>query len=107
MVKTFGTPFHDFAGSTIVHSVGGVLALLGAICLGPRIRKYDKKGNSRTVRAAAEAMVKLLGGTDSKRGGFFVVKRTEAKQVGPTLSQLHVSPDDIDDVDPGEQILDE
>lgn len=35
------------------------------------------------------------------------MKGAQAKQVGPTLSQLHVSPDDIDDVDPGEQILDE
>ena len=65
----------------------------------------DKKGNSRTVRAAAEAMVKLLGGTDSKRGGFFVVKRTEAKQVGPTFSQLHVLPDYINDIYPGKQVL--
>lgn len=32
--------FHDFAGSTVVHSVGGWLALTGAIILGPRIGKY-------------------------------------------------------------------
>jgi Amt family ammonium transporter len=37
--------FHDFAGSTVVHSVGGWLALAGAIVLGPRLGKYgpDKK----------------------------------------------------------------
>ncbi|HOV77648.1 MAG TPA: ammonium transporter, partial [Sedimentisphaerales bacterium] len=37
--------FHDFAGSTVVHSVGGWLALAGAILLGPRLGKYgpDKK----------------------------------------------------------------
>ncbi|MDX9920670.1 MAG: ammonium transporter [Paludibacter sp.] len=34
------TPFVDFAGSTVVHSVGGWLALAGALVLGPRIGKY-------------------------------------------------------------------
>ncbi len=34
------TPFYDFAGSTIVHSVGGWGALIGALLLGPRIGKY-------------------------------------------------------------------
>ena len=33
-------PFHDFAGSTVVHSLGGWLALTGALILGPRIGKY-------------------------------------------------------------------
>lgn len=41
--------FHDFAGSTIVHACGGMLALAGAIVLGPRIGKYDKQGNSRAI----------------------------------------------------------
>lgn len=36
--------FHDFAGSTVVHSVGGWIALAGAIMLGPRIGKYHKDG---------------------------------------------------------------
>ncbi len=34
--------FHDFAGSTVVHSVGGWSALMGAIFLGPRIGKFVK-----------------------------------------------------------------
>ncbi len=43
--------FHDFAGSTIVHSVGGWAALMGAIILGPRIGKYIRNGNKVTVKA--------------------------------------------------------
>jgi Amt family ammonium transporter len=38
------TGFWDFAGSTVVHSVGGWCALVGAIVLGPRIGKYSKEG---------------------------------------------------------------
>lgn len=49
MMSTFGTTFHDFAGSTIVHSVGGWIALAGAIVLGPRIGKYGKDGKSRAI----------------------------------------------------------
>ena len=41
--------FHDFAGSTAVHFVGGVTACLGAWMLGPRIGKYDKDGKARAI----------------------------------------------------------
>ena len=41
--------FHDFAGSTAVHFVGGVTAALGAYLLGPRIGKYDKDGKPRAI----------------------------------------------------------
>jgi len=44
--------FHDFAGSTVVHSVGGWAALMGAAVIGPRIGKYVKGPNGQvTVRA--------------------------------------------------------
>ena len=41
--------FHDFAGSTAVHMVGGVAALIGAKILGPRIGKYDKNGKPKAI----------------------------------------------------------
>ena len=41
--------FHDFAGSTAVHMVGGVCACIGAAFLGPRIGKYDKDGKPRAI----------------------------------------------------------
>ena len=41
--------FHDFAGSTAVHMVGGVCALIGAAILGPRIGKYDKDGKPKAI----------------------------------------------------------
>ena len=41
--------FHDFAGSTCVHMVGGVIAMLGAAMLGPRIGKYDRNGKARAI----------------------------------------------------------
>ncbi len=44
-----GLGFIDFAGSTVVHSVGGWAALAGAIVLGPRIGKYTKDGSIRPI----------------------------------------------------------
>jgi Amt family ammonium transporter len=40
-----GQSFHDFAGSTVVHTIGGIIALAGAIVLGPRLgRKFKRDG---------------------------------------------------------------
>ncbi len=48
-LATLATPMIDFAGSTIVHSVGGWAALMGALILGPRIGKYDDAGRPRAI----------------------------------------------------------
>lgn len=49
MMNLFGTPSHDFAGSMVVHSVGGWISLVGAAILGPRIGKYGRDGKPRAI----------------------------------------------------------
>ncbi len=48
-LSTLSTPFHDFAGSTVVHSVGGWAALAGVILLGPRLGKYNADGSVNPI----------------------------------------------------------
>lgn len=43
---SFGAPFHDFAGSVVVHAMGGWLALAGIVVLGPRLGRYGADGSS-------------------------------------------------------------
>ena len=44
-----GAAFHDFAGSTVVHSIGGWAALAGTIALGPRLGKFGKRGRCNEI----------------------------------------------------------
>ena len=46
-----GKGYVDFAGSGVVHAMGGMAALAGAVVLGPRIGKFGKDGKPRTLRA--------------------------------------------------------
>lgn len=48
-LSQMGIAFHDFAGSSVVHMVGGMAAMIGALVLGPRIGKYDKNGNAKAI----------------------------------------------------------
>jgi Amt family ammonium transporter len=44
-LNTISTPFHDFAGSTVVHTIGGAISLAGAVALGPRLgRVFARDG---------------------------------------------------------------
>lgn len=42
--RTFGASFHDFAGSIVVHAMGGWIALVAVLLLGPRYGRYKKDG---------------------------------------------------------------
>ncbi|MDX1914583.1 MAG: ammonium transporter [Methylophilus sp.] len=44
LIATFGAPFHDFAGSVVVHAMGGWIALAAVILLGARTGRYSKDG---------------------------------------------------------------
>ncbi len=65
-LSQLGSMFHlghghvDFAGSSVVHMVGGVAALAGAIVIGPRVGKYGKDGTVNTIPAHNIPMA-LLG----------------------------------------------
>jgi Amt family ammonium transporter len=53
--------FIDFAGSTVVHSIGGWIALAGIIVLGPRLGRYGPDGERRTISGHNLTMVALGG----------------------------------------------
>ncbi len=46
---TFGAPFHDFAGSVVVHAMGGFLALGAVITLGARLGRYTEDGRVNAI----------------------------------------------------------
>ncbi len=51
--------FYDFAGSTLVHSVGGWAALVGALMLGPRLGKYKKDGTTTPIPGSNMPMASI------------------------------------------------
>jgi ammonium transporter, Amt family len=95
----------DFAGSGVVHAMGGVLALAGAMVIGPRIGKYDPSGKPRALPGHDIPMVVLgtfilafgwfgfnpgstLSGTDLRIS--FVVVNTMLASITATLA-THVT----------------
>jgi Amt family ammonium transporter len=61
LFANFGMNFHDFAGSTVVHSIGGWIALAGGISLGPRLgRKFKRDGGG--PMPAHDLVMGVIGG---------------------------------------------
>lgn len=56
---TMDTPFRDFAGSAVVHTVGGTAALVGGLMVGPRIGKYGPDGKARSIPGHSVTLVAL------------------------------------------------
>ena len=59
------------------------------------------------VRAAAEAVIELLGWTDGEARRLFAMERAQTHQIGAALLQLHIIAHHVDDVDAVQQVLNE
>ncbi|MGZ3598988.1 MAG: ammonium transporter, partial [Ktedonobacterales bacterium] len=104
-----GSGYVDFAGSGVVHAIGGWTALAGAIVLGPRLGKYNKDGSSNVIPghnlviAIAGAMILAFGwfgfnpgstlgaaGNGSLRIGMVAVVTMLASASGALVSMLYM-----------------
>lgn len=88
--------FHDFAGSTVVHMVGGVAALVGASLLGPRIGKYTKEGKPRAIPGHNLALTALgvfilWFGWFGFNGGSTVAMSTDGQLLSASLIYMNTN----------------
>ena len=77
----FGAGFHDFAGSIVVHAVGGWIALAAILVLGARTGRYDKNGKIKHVHPPSSIPFLALGAW-ILTVGWFGFNVMSAQQVG-------------------------
>ncbi len=58
-LSQLAVPFHDFAGSSVVHMVGGLVAFFGSYLLGPRLGKYDRNGKAVAIPGHSTTLATL------------------------------------------------
>ncbi len=93
-----GAMYHDFAGSTLIHMVGGLSALIGAAILGPRLGKYKKDENGKVIQVNAFPGHSLTLGALGvfilwfAWYGFNGAAATSVKQLGAILVTTTVAP---------------
>ena len=79
----------DFAGSTVVHTVGGWLALTGAIVVGPRFGKYIKNGKKKVARAIPGHSIPLAAlGVFVLWFGWFGFNPGSTMAMGPQIAHI-------------------
>ncbi|EDV19694.1 putative ammonium transporter 1 [Trichoplax sp. H2] len=61
MIGVPGASYQDFSGSSLIHGVGGMCALIGALFLGPRLGRFDKNGNPKNLPGHTVPFVALGG----------------------------------------------
>ncbi len=89
--------FWDFAGSTVVHSVGGWAALAGAIALGPRLGKYSREGKVQPLpghnmsTATLGAMILWLGWFGFNPGSTMAAQPGEIARIALTTNMAAAS----------------
>jgi len=84
--------FHDFAGSTVVHGVGGALALAGAVLIGPRLGRYGEEGRvmpAHNMPLAALGVLILWLGWFGFNGGSTL--SADAEGIAPVILVTNLS----------------
>jgi len=84
-----GYAFHDFAGSVVVHSMGGWLALPAILILGPRRKRYGDDGSSSPIRVSSIPFLAL--GSWILCAGWFGFNVMSAQKIGGISSLVAIN----------------
>lgn len=78
--------FHDFAGSTVIHAMGGAFALAGIIVVGPRVGRFNRDGTANTIPGHNMPLIAL--GTFILWFGWFAFNAGSALSEGAAIGRI-------------------